>query len=224
MEIKHIEGESREVGKTAARKVREEGFVPCVLYSRNVDPVSFKVSALRLKRLAFSRQANQVEVTVDGSSWNCILKDVDLHPITDDPIHADFQVLQEGERVTLTVPIRFLGTPVGQTEGGDTQYALTEIRISCLPKDIPSNIEVDVSELDIGDALHVSDLEVEGVKFEMNPGQTIAVVVAPRVEPVTTTAAVTEEELAEEGELVETEEGEELPEGEEPLEEGEEEV
>ena len=222
MEIKQIKGEPRDVGKTATRRIRNQGDVPCVLYSRNVDPVVFKMPAIQLKRLAFSRQANQVEVAVGDQSWNCILKDVELHPITDTPIHADFQVLQEGERVTLTVPVRFLGTPIGQTEGGDTQFSLTEIRISCLPKDIPSNIEVDISELDIGDALHVSDLDVEGVKFEMNPGQTLAVVVAPRVEPVTTTAAATEEELLEEGELVETEEGEPLPEGEEAPEEEEE--
>lgn len=225
MEIPSIEAQSRETGKKAARKIRREGNVPCILYSRNTDPVPFQMPALAVKRLAYAREAGTVEVEVNGESWNCILKDLDLDPITDEPIHADFQVLESGERIRLTVPIHFEGIPVGQSEGGDTQYILNQVQISCLPQDIPSHIEVDVSDLQIGESLHIYDLEVEGVEFEMSPEQTVVTVVAPYVEP-TVTEEVEEEalevELTEEGEVVDTAEAEEgVGEGQPPEEEDE---
>ncbi len=218
MSIMTLEARARALGKKAARRVRREGGVPCVLYGHHVDPVHFQVPALPLKRLAFGRSANRVEVTLDGEAWSCVLKVIDLHPITDEPIHADFQVLQEGERIRITVPIRFVGTPAGQKEGGDTQHILTQLDVICFPKDIPAQVEVDVTELDIGEAIHVSDLELENVEIEMNPQQTIVTVVAPTIEPVEPEEPVLTLEELEEGEMVEAPEGEEevgLEEGEE---------
>ncbi len=211
-----LDARSRETGKKAARRVRRDGHVPCVLYGAHIDPVHLQVEALPLKRLAFGRSANQVQITMDGQEWNCVLKDVDLHPVTDDPIHADFQALTEGERITITVPLRFIGTPVGQKEGGDTQHVLTQLTVSCLPKDIPGQIEVDISGLQIGEAFHVSDLALENVEIEMNPQQTLVTVVAPTLEPVEPETVGIEI-----GEEVEAAEGEEFAEGE--GEEGEEE-
>ena len=209
-----IEAEPRETGKKATRAVRNNNNVPCILYGPDTDPVPFQVSINRLNQLIYQRTTPILSIQVDGESWNCIMKDYDLHPITDRPIHADFQVLHEGRRITLTVPVRYEGIPAGQKEGGDTQYNFREVSVRCLPKDIPAEITVDVSELDIGDSLHFYDLEVEGVEFQVRPEQTIVTVVAPRLEVL----PEEEEEVLEEGEL---EEGE-LPEGEEAAEEGEE--
>lgn len=218
MSTTKLDARPRELGTKAARKVRYEGNVPCVLYGSNIDPVHFQVPALPLKRLAFGRSANRVQISMDGDQWNCVLKALDMHPVTDEPIHADFQALTAGERITITVPIRFIGTPEGQKEGGDTQHILNELSVSCLPADIPERIEIDVTELMIGDSIHVSDLDVENVEFQMNPEQTIVTVVAPTLEPV-------EPELGEDvevGEEVEALEGEEeLAEGEEGAEEDE---
>lgn len=207
MSVTTIEAEKRETGKRASRQVRRSGNVPCVLYSRSTEPVHFQMPALQLKRLAFTRRTSRIEVNVGGESWSCVLKDIVLHPITDEPRHADFQVLQAGERITLTVPVRFQGVPVGQTEGGDTQVILNEVEVSCLPQDIPTHIEVDIAALDIGDSIHIYDLEVEGVEFEMNPEQTVVTVVAPYVEPDPEELEETllgEEAMAEEGELADT--------------------
>lgn len=215
MQTVNVDAATRETGSKAARSIRREGRVPCILYSRHTEPVAFQMPSLQLKRLAFSRDTQRIEVSVDGEAWPCVLKDFDLHPITDEPIHADFQVLEEGEEIALTVPVQFIGTPVGQTEGGDTQYVLNQIDIACLPGAIPEHIEVNVEALDIGDSLHVYDLDVEGVRFRIRPEQTLVTVVAPFVEPVEEEEPVlTEEELLEEGELVETAEGEEGEEGE----------
>lgn len=211
METKTIDAESREVGKKAVRALRRSNNVPCVLYGPDTDSVPFQLPVNTLQKLIFSRTTQIVEIAVEDESWTCILKDYDLHPITDRPTHADFQVLREGRLITLTVPVRFEGIPQGQKEGGDTQINIREIGITCLPKNIPSEITVDISELLVGDSLHVYDLEVEGVEFEVAPEQTLVSVVAPRLEVLEP-----EEEEAEE-----LEEGE-LPEGEEAPEEGEE--
>jgi large subunit ribosomal protein L25 len=213
MEAKVIEAQPRDTGSKAARDLRANNQVPCVLYGPDTDPVSFAVPVPALNKLIYSRSANVVEIQMDGDSWPCILKDYDLHPITDRPQHADFQVLREGRKITLTVPINYEGVPQGQKDGGDTQIVVRELTISVKPENIPSMIDIDISELEIGDAIHIYDLD-EDYDIKMADGQTLVTVVAPRLE-----AVASDEEEAEEEEL---EEGEELPEGEE-AEEGEEE-
>ena len=219
MDVITLEVVPRESGKKHARAVRREGNVPCVLYGHHVEPTIFQVPELDLNPLIYTNQNYLVKIELDGESWECIIKDIDFHPVTDRPMHADFQVLQEGEKVTMTVPVRYAGIPVGQTEGGQTAYIVTELDIRCLPKDIPSHITVDVSELSIGDALHVGELELEGIEILALDRQTLVTVVPPRMLAV----EEEEEEVLLEGEPLEGEplEGEEAPpaEGEEASEE-----
>lgn len=182
MDVIQIEAKERRPGSKYARAARRAEEVPCVLYGRHVDAVSFQVPELSLRPLIYTDETHRVLIKIDGNEWECILKDIVMHPVTDRPHHADFQVLHQGEKITLVVPIQYHGTPVGQSEGGDTQVIMNEIEVSCLPKDIPSHIDVDISGLAIGDALHVSDLGGEGIEFRSAPGQTIVTVVPPRTE------------------------------------------
>ncbi|WP_051141339.1 50S ribosomal protein L25 [Salisaeta longa] len=213
MEAITLEAQPRETGKKATQAVRKNDHVPCILYGSDTDPVPFQVPTVQMEKLLYRRTSNVVEVSVDGQAWNCILKDYDLHPVTDHPQHVDFQVLREGHKITLTVPIRYQGIPEGQKNGGDTQFIVREVTISCLPSNIPTAIEIDISHLAIGDSIHVYDLDKE-FDYKMADGQTLVTVVAPHIE-TTTTEAAEEEELEEGEELPEGEEGEELPEGEE---------
>ena len=214
MDATVIDASPRETGSKASRAIRENKNVPCILYGRDTDPVPFQVPVVNVNKILYGQTSPILQVQLNGESWNCILKDYDLHAISDTPVHADFQVLREGRKVTLTVPIRFKGIPEGQKNGGDTQYIVRELTISVLPKNIPSEVEIDVSHLKIGDAIHVYDLDVD-YDIQMAAGQTLATVVAPHLEAAAT-ADEEEEEALEEGE-------EELPEGEEaPEDEGEE--
>ncbi len=229
MDATVIEAQPRETGSKAAREIRNNNRVPCILYGRNVDPKPLQIPISAMNKLIYGRSAPVAEVQMNGESWNCILKDYDLHPLTDRPLHADFQALKEGEKVTITVPVHYSGIPIGQKNGGDTQLIVREATISVLPENIPSQIEFDITDLAIGDSLHVSDVDVD-YEIKMAPTQTLVTVVAPHIETAPTPAAeeeeeeeLTEEEIAEEGEAVDTAEGEE-GEGEAPAEEGEEEV
>jgi large subunit ribosomal protein L25 len=220
-----IDAQPRETGSKAARKIRKNDHVPCILYGRDTDPVPFQVPVPKMQKLIFGRTSPVFQVQLNGQSWRCIMKDYDLHPITDRPQHADFQVLREGRKVTLTVPIRFQGIPEGQKEGGDTQIVVREMTISVLPKNIPAEIEIDISGLAIGDSIHVYDLDVD-YDIKMAEAQTLVTVVAPHLEPVATDEAEElEAEELEEGELPEGEEAEgEAAEGEEPEEGAEDEA
>lgn len=218
-----LEAQDRSVGKKATRAIRRAGNVPCVLYGHHTDALAFQLPEASLKQLIYTTETHVVSVKLNGKEFSCILKDADLHPVTDRPIHADFLVLEAGEMVNLIVPVRFEGTPTGQKEGGSTQVILHELEVRCLPKDIPSHIDVDIAELAIGDAIHIEDLEVEGVELLGRPDQTVVTVVPPRMIEVEEEEEV-EVELDEEGRpiLPEGEEGEEGEEGAEEAEEGEE--
>ena len=198
MDVLTIEAKRREPGKKAARAARRAGEVPCVLYGPQIESVSFQVPEITLKPLIFTSETHRVRIKVDGKKWDCILKHIDFHPLSDTPAHVDFQVLVKGTKVTMMVPVQYHGVPVGQVEdGGDTQVIAHELEVTCLPDNIPSHIDVDVTQLRIGDSIHIGDLSVEGVEFTGSADRTIVTVVAPRVVEEVLPA---EEELAEGGE------------------------
>lgn len=201
MDAPVIEAQSRDTGSKAAREIRNNNRVPCIMYGRTVESTPLQISVAALNKLIFRRTAPVAEVQLDGESWRCILKDYDLHPLTDRPLHADFQALEEGAEVTITVPVHFTGIPIGQQNGGDTQQIVRELTISVLPENIPSQIEVDITDLAIGDSIHVYDLDVD-YEVKTAPNQTLVTVVAPQIE----VAPTAEEEEEEEVELDLTEE------------------
>lgn len=180
MDVVSLNARSRKVGKRGARAARRDEEVPCVLYGRSTDPVAFQVSEKSLGHLIYTNETHLVDVSLGNDTWRCIVKDIAFHPVTDRPMHADFQVLHEGSRLTLTVPIRYSGTPVGQTRGGDVRTVLNELVVSCLPRNIPSQVDVDVSGVDIGQAIHVRDLEFEHLEFLAPDDQILFTIVRPR--------------------------------------------
>jgi large subunit ribosomal protein L25 len=213
MDVLTLDAQPRELGTSAARAVRREGDVPCVLYGPHAEPVHFRVPRLALRPLIYTSETHRVTIKVDGEEYDCILKDIAYHPVTDFPIHADFFALTAGESISMTIPVVLHGIAPGVQAGGVMMQSLNDLRVRCLPKDIPSQIEVDVSKLEIGDSIHVSDLSIEDVEIETDPSRTIVAIAAPTVEPV---------EEVDEGLLLEGEEAEgEGEEGQEPLADGE---
>lgn len=203
MDVITLDAQSREAGKRAARAARRTGDVPCILYGRHVETVAFQVSEKSLQPLIYTHETHLITVNLDSDSWECVVKDIVFHPVTDRPLHADFQVLQAGEQVTLSVPVRYLGTPIGQTEGGRITYVVNELEVSCLPKDIPSYIDVDVSAVAIGDTIHVSDLNLPNLEIHAPEDQILMTILKPRTLEETTTV----EEPLEGEEALDGEEG-----------------
>lgn len=212
MEVR-LKAEKRdEKGKGAARKLRARGRVPAVLYGRDDEAMHLSVEAHEAEQLF---QSITVENTIVGleirgerGPVQTLIREIQVHPFKPLLFHLDFYRIRAGEMLEVEIPLHLSGTPEGvRTSGGILQQTIHEVLVRCLPTEIPESIEVDVSELEIGGAVHVSDLRLaEGVEILLEPDQTICSVVAPRVE-----VEAVEEEVEEEEREPEAEEG---PEGE----------
>lgn len=215
-EVVELEGKIRETGRKVADALRDSMRVPCVLYGPTVEEnIHFSIDELTLEKEILSVSKRQiVELEIDGTTHKTLLKTAEFHPVTDRPIHVDFYALDENHEVTLSVPIRLTGTSVGVKEGGGRVFQPMHIlRIRVLPEDIPGDYSIDITELEIGDNLHVRDLELEGITPLDDLDRTIVTIRPPKSEELLTSSLITEEPSEEE-----LEEGEELAEGEEPIE------
>ena len=181
MNVISIAAEPRTPGKASARAARRQGNVPCVLYGSHVDAHSFVTSEQSLHPLIFTNRTHIVNIRLGENSWECIVKDIAYHPVTDRPIHVDFQALQKGEKVTLSVPLNFVGVSTGQSKGGIPRLVVNELSVSCFPRDIPTQIDVDVRDIDIGESIFLRDLEEEALEFLAPEDQILMSVVRPRV-------------------------------------------
>ena len=194
MEVFEINADLREVqGKGASRRLRRAGLVPAVLYGGSGEPVNLQLEHNDLFHHAQHEAfySHILKLIVEGKDQRVILRDMQRHPFKPTIMHVDFQRIDENKALTMRVPLHFINEEqcVGvKTGGGIISHLMTELEISCLPKDLPEYIEVDVIELNVGDALHLSDLKVpEGVEVAAlmhggDPAQSVVSVQAPRVE------------------------------------------
>ncbi|MFW6201924.1 MAG: 50S ribosomal protein L25/general stress protein Ctc [Gemmatimonadota bacterium] len=207
-------------GKGSARKLRREGRIPAVVYGHGEDTRAISVDEAELDRLFahISIENTLIELKVDGGApVRTLVREVQTHPWKQEVLHVDFYQIRAGEKITLDIPIRLIGTAAGAKEGGILQQRMHELEVECLPAAIPESIEVDISELELGDSLHVGDLPLpEGVETDVDPERTVCSVVTPTVLKVEEEEEVeVPEELEGVGGEVEAELVEESPEEEE---------
>ena len=215
-EVVEIEAQYREKGRKSAASLRNEGRVPAVLYGPKMEEnIHCSVSEIELEKILSVRRQQFVQVKFDdGETYKTLLKQTQFHPVSDRPEHADFYVVAEDRKVTLRIPIRLEGVPVGVTEGGRVYQPMYIVRITCLPEDIPAEYTLDITGMTIGDSLHVSDLEMEGIQPIDESGRTVVTIRPPKSEALLTSLLTTDEDEEEE-EDEELAEGEEAAEGEE---------
>jgi len=223
-EVVELKGKKRETGRNAADALRDAKRVPGVMYGPEVDEnIHFSIDELELEKILAESKRQILELNIDGETHKTLLKDIEFHPLTDRPVHLDLYALADDRKVTLTVPIKLEGTPVGVTEGGGRIFQpMHNLEIRVTPDRISGAYTVDISELEIGDSLHVRDLELEGIIPLDDLSRTLVTIRPPKSEALLTSSLISEEpseEEVEEGEEA-LEEGE-VAEGEEP-EEGEE--
>ena len=195
-------------GKGAARTLRSQGQIPAVIYGHGRDPQPLALNARDLDKLLSHIQAEStvIEVTVGGHTAKTLIREIQRHPIKRQILHVDFQALVAGEKVTVSIPIVLQGIPEGvRLEGGVLDQTLREIEIEVDPSNIPDHIEYDVTNMVIGDSVHVSDLKVpEGVEIQDDPETSVAVLAAPRA-VIEETPAVAEAVEGAEGAVAEPE-------------------
>ncbi len=173
------------LSKSARNELRKSGDVPGVFYSKHEAPVALSVSEKKLKPLVFTAETHLIGLNIDGTEHDCVIKDVQFDPVSDRIIHVDLLGLTKGEKFQLEVPIQFIGNAAGIKEGGILQHVLHKLQIECLPSDIPQHLEVEITNLRIGDAIHVGDLKYDNITI-LNPEDAVVVAVThPKAEKET---------------------------------------
>jgi large subunit ribosomal protein L25 len=171
-------------GKGAARSLRRQGQVPAVIYGHGREPISLSLNARDLDKLLGHIQAEStvIDISVGGQTAKTLIREIQRHPIKRQILHVDFQALVAGEKVTVSIPIVLNGIPEGvRLEGGVMDQTLRELEIEVDPANIPDHAELDVTNMVIGDSLHVSDIKLpEGVEILDDPETSVAVLAAPR--------------------------------------------
>ncbi len=195
--------ERKDTSKAARNKVRREGRVPGVFYSRHSDPISVDVLEKKIHPMVFTSKTNLISLKIEGrEELECIIKDIQFDPVTEEIVHFDLLGVTRGEVIQLEIPVQLLGNSVGVKEGGVLQHLLHKLDVECLPKHIPEQIEVDIAELAIGDSVYVSDISLENLSL-LNP--TDAIVVTVSHQKVVEEEVEVIDELAEEEETAEPE-------------------
>ncbi|HTE45946.1 MAG TPA: 50S ribosomal protein L25/general stress protein Ctc [Gemmatimonadaceae bacterium] len=180
-------------GTGVARKLRQTGHVPAVIYGHGREPQSLTVNTREIDKLLtqISAASTVIDLTVDGSTVRTLIREIQRHPFKRHIVHIDFQELVAGEKITVSVPLRFTGTAEGvRNSGGILEEVMHQVHLRVDPSLIPDHINVDVTHLTIGHSLHIRDLLLpEGVTVLDDTKATICVCAAPKAAVETTVAA-----------------------------------
>jgi len=172
------------LGTGDARKLRQGGEIPAVLYGHGRDPQSITVNAREMDRLLgqFSAGSTVIELNVGGIVAKTLIREIQRHPVKRNILHLDFQQLVAGEKITVSIPLKFVGTSDGvRNSGGILEEIMHVVHLRVDPSSIPNHIDVDVTPLTIGHSIHVRDLTLpEGVAVLDEPGATVCVCAAPK--------------------------------------------
>ena len=181
-----------DLGKGASRRLRHAANIPAVVYGGSKPAESVTILAKEIAKLFENEAAysHVIELNVGGKKQNVIIKALQRHPSKGHVLHADFVRVVAGQKLTAIVPVHFVGEEAPVKKGGEISHVLNEIEVTCLPKDLPEFIEVDLSALEIGAIVHLSDLKapkgVEFVALAHGDDKAVANVHAPRVAPEAT--------------------------------------
>ena len=211
-----VSGSPREdVGKKDAKRLRREGNVPCVVYGGK-EQIQFFASEKSFKDIVYTPDACIVQLSIGKKKMEAVLQDIQFHPVTDRILHADFLEIFSDKPVKMAIPIKITGSSPGVIAGGKMLIKRRRLNVMALPDNLPAEIDVDISALEIGDSVVVGELSMDDVEF-IDPENSVVVLVksarAAMMAPVDLEedeegAEVEGEEGAEEGEAPSSEEGE----------------
>ena len=188
------------IGKGVARKLRQKGQIPAVVYGRKRAAQSITVNPDALRKLLHGEAGMNtlIDLTLAGATSTVLVKGLQRDPVRGRYLHADFYEVDLTQKVVVSVPVHLTGKAVGTDFGGILDHPLRELMIECLPREIPQRIDVDVTNLAVNDSIHVSDLRLApGLTIKTDPSLAVASVVLPQAEEA---AAAATTEAAAEGE------------------------
>ncbi|MEJ2049464.1 MAG: 50S ribosomal protein L25 [Calditrichota bacterium] len=165
------------IGRGAAKKYRQDGWIPAEYYSSQKDNIHLIFNQKEFEsKLLHAHGLLELEVEGEKEKVQCVLKDLQIDPVKETLVHADFQGVKLGEKLTLDIPIVLKGTAAGVKAGGILEFITREVEIECFPNDIPDNLEIDVTGLEIGDSVRIKDLKFDKIRILDDEDDTILIV------------------------------------------------
>lgn len=181
MQVLSLSAEKRpEISKSARNSARRAGLIPAVVYGGDtVEHIS--VTHAAVKHLIYTPDFKLADLSLDGANHKCFIKNIQFHPVTDKIVHIDFLKLVEGTPVKVEVPVRFKGVSPGVKQGGSLVTLVRKVKIKAKPEDLVDELFIDISELELGFAVRVKDIEVsDKIEIMMTPATPVANVEVPR--------------------------------------------
>ncbi len=181
MRVLDMVGYHREAtGGATAKRLRKEGMAPCVLYGGQNENIHFSVPMILFRDLVYTPEAAFVNMDIEGTEYRCILQDIQFHPVSEIILHADFLLLQDDKPVRMEIPVKFYGTSPGLQKGGKLATNLRKLKVEALPANMPSDIEVSIEGLELGQSAKVRNIKQEGFTILNNPSVTVGTITIPR--------------------------------------------
>jgi large subunit ribosomal protein L25 len=202
-------------GNGPARRLRQKGQIPAVLYGPGTESVLLSVNISDIDRILKKGRIGQVLLNLvipnngETSTKTVMVKELQHHPVSRNFLHIDFYEVAMDRKIMVNIPVTTTGKAKGVENGGILQIIRRELEVQCFPLDVPESIEIDITDLDVGDSIHLGDISRQSkIEFLDDENFTVVTIVSPKIEE----AEEPVEEEAEEGEAVIAEEGEEKPE------------
>ena len=178
--------------KAAVKQLRREGMVPCVLYGNETENIHFAVLEKDLKDLIYTPSSFIISINIDGKKSLCILHQTQFHPVSDKILHLDFLAIDPAKPITIQVPVSISGNSEGVRQGGKLQVLNRKLLISGFLKDLPDQLNIDVTDLTLGKTITAGDLKYDNIRI-MSPRGTIICMVKMTRASTSATAATAEE-------------------------------
>lgn len=178
--------------KSQLNNLRKEGQVPAVIYGGK-ENLNFSVDEVEFSKVINTPDVYLVNLKFDDKTINAVVREVQYHPVTDAPIHIDFMEVFEDKPIIIGVPVKFVGKSIGVLNGGKRREKLRKLVVKALPKDVPAEIEVDITKVRIGQGIKVEEISIDNVEFMDHPKAVIMAVKTSRL-------ALPEDEIDEDGE------------------------
>lgn len=178
-----LQVEKREKGsRHHLRVLRRETFIPCIAYGHNESNRMFSIKESDLRKFftVVGRDKALVNMVIDKDKFSAIIKEIKRSPRTNKIIHIDFQIIHLDEKLKVSIPVVLKGTAKGIKDGGIVEQILRNIEVKCLPAKIPSHIEIDITDLGIGEGVHVKEIIVEDAEMLSNLDEIIVTILAPK--------------------------------------------
>ena len=174
-----VSGQKRATtGKKAAKELRKEGLVPCNLYGEKKgenglpEALAFAIPAAQLRKVVYTPHVYVVNLTIDGEAHKAVIKELQFHPTTDALLHIDFYEVNETKPITIGIPVKLTGHAQGVRDGGRLSQAVRQLNVTAPYKQIPETLEIDVTDLKLGKAIKVAELNFNGLEIA-TPAQVV---------------------------------------------------